>query len=91
MAITWKNIEAPDFRGAQFGLSEASKLIGGAIDTVGALANQQRQFNINEQQQQEGKQQQQGEAKTQQQQRGGGKQQQLTNTLSLNLIFPCCR
>lgn len=52
MTITWKNIEAPDFRGAQFGLSEASKLIGGAIDTVGALANQQRQFNINEAQQQ---------------------------------------
>lgn len=52
MTITWKNIEAPDFRGAQFGLSEASRLIGGAIDTVGALANQQRQFNINEEQQQ---------------------------------------
>lgn len=48
MPITWRNIEAPDFRGAQAGIESASRMIGGALGSLGQLANQQRQLNIAE-------------------------------------------
>lgn len=52
MAITWRNIDSPDFRGAQAGIESASRMIGGALGSLGQMANQQRQFNINEEQMQ---------------------------------------
>ena len=42
MPITWRNIEAPDFRGVQQGMAAAGQGLQDALGNLGAIANTQR-------------------------------------------------
>lgn len=52
MPITWRNVDAPSFTGVQQGLEAAGQSFQRALGTLGGMAEQQRDLNIQEQQKQ---------------------------------------
>lgn len=51
MAITWRNIDAPDLRGVSSLMGQAGDAFSGALDSLSNLGNQQRNVNIAQQEQ----------------------------------------